>query len=190
MALTIAESVSARGLSSQVQPLDTQADGDYGRMASSWTAAATALVELSPDGPAPALRFAAHYCWMAGVYAAVSAPSGFPSDSGVLGTGVDLRPAFLPRWSLDLERGPSYLDLWVDSFSLALGAYWQSQADGGFAAAKGFEASLGFGFPLLGQAHGPWLDARGLLRLPDAPESAQWGAQFGIGWHFGLSRRQ
>jgi hypothetical protein len=185
--LLVVSPVGARGLSSHVQPLDTQSDGDYGRMANDWTLSATGLVELSPVGPAPAARLAAHYFWMAGVYTGVTVPSGFPADAGVLGLGVDLRPAFVPRWSMDLEQGPSYLDLWLDSLSLGLGVYWQSERDEGLALARGFECSLGFGFPLLGEALGPWLDARGLLRLPDSTEPGQWGAQLGLGWHWGLN---
>jgi hypothetical protein len=177
----------AHALGSQVQPLDTRADGDYGRMASKWTLSLTGQLELSPQGPAPAARVAAHYSWMAGVYAGLTAPpGGFPSSAGNFGVGVDLRPAFLPRWSLDLERGPSYLDLWLDSFSLGLGVYWQTPQADAIARDRGFEASLGFGFPLFGKAHGLWFDTRGVVRLPDAPSDAQWGGQFGLGWHWGL----
>lgn len=184
--LLLAVPAHAKGLGSQVQPLDTRADGDYGRMASDWTMSVTGQLELAPGGPAGSVRAAAHYCWMAGVYAGASAPSGFPNSGGTYGLGVDLRPAFLPRWSLDLEHGPSYLDLWLDSFSLGLGAYWQTPEHDAFARERGFEASLGFGFPLQGHAHGLWFDARGLVRLPDAPRDADWGGQLGLGWHWGL----
>lgn len=37
---------------------------------------------------------------------------------------VDFRPAFFARWSLDLERGPGWLDLFLDSIGLELGAAW------------------------------------------------------------------
>jgi len=37
---------------------------------------------------------------------------------------VDFRPAFFARWSLDMERGPAWLDLFLDSIGLELGAAW------------------------------------------------------------------
>jgi hypothetical protein len=37
---------------------------------------------------------------------------------------VDFRPAFFARWAYDLERGPGWLDLFVDSIGLELGAAW------------------------------------------------------------------
>jgi hypothetical protein len=37
---------------------------------------------------------------------------------------VDFRPAFFARWSLNLEHGPGWLDLFLDSIGLELGAAW------------------------------------------------------------------
>jgi hypothetical protein len=37
---------------------------------------------------------------------------------------VDFRPAFFARWSFDLERGPGWFDLFLDSIGLELGAAW------------------------------------------------------------------
>ena len=37
---------------------------------------------------------------------------------------VDFRPAFFARWSYDFEHGPGWLDLFVDSLGVELGAAW------------------------------------------------------------------
>jgi hypothetical protein len=37
---------------------------------------------------------------------------------------VDFRPAFFARWSLDMEHGPGWLDLFLDSIGIELGAAW------------------------------------------------------------------
>lgn len=42
---------------------------------------------------------------------------------------VDFRPAFFARWSYDLEHGPAWLDLFVDSIGIELGAAWLRPGD-------------------------------------------------------------
>jgi hypothetical protein len=82
------------------------------------------------------------------------------------GAGIELEPLFLLRWSEALERGPAVLDLTLDSLSLGAGYFLLEPSGRGFGARRGVELSLGFGLPLLGQAGGPWLEARGGYFLP------------------------
>ncbi len=99
--------------------------------------------------------------------------------------GVELRPLFLPRWALGLERGPAWLDLTLDSAALGFGAYFtDAEADG--RESRGAWLSLGVGAPLLGSASGPWLELRGLRRFPDhgAPDAEAYNALLMyLSWH-------
>lgn len=59
-----------------------------------------------------------------------------------LWAAVDLRPAFFARWASDLERGPRWVDLLLDSLGIELGAVWvRPGADG----LRGFGMVLGGG---------------------------------------------
>ena len=174
--------VCAEPLASQVRPLDTRSDGVYGRLDGDIMLSATALAELSDGGVAPGVRLAAHYFWMVGLTAGYVRPVADDVPRHVLSAGLDLRPAFLPRWAMDLERGPSTLDLWLDSISFGIAANWAQPPDEDFGDVLALELSAGFGLPLMGHAEGLWLDARGLMRTPDSGTSG-WGAQLGLGWH-------
>lgn len=163
--------------------LDTRGDGVYGRLDGDLALSAEALVDFSGDtGFAPAARLAAHYFWMAGVYVAAAGPATRDLDYR-FATGVEVRPMFLPRFALDLQRGPSWLDLFIDSIGLGLGAYWEHPS-GADALKGGFEASLGFGVPLQRQDAGLWWVSRAGLRLPDDARPAQFAIQVGLSWHW------
>jgi hypothetical protein len=80
--------------------------------------------------------------------------------------GMELRPLFLPRWVLGMERGPAWLDLTLDSACLGFGAYFTdagTQGDDN----RGVALSLGLGVPVLGHANGPWIELRQVRRFPD-----------------------
>ena len=144
-------------------------DGVYGRFDGRYALGLNAGTDLGEGGAAFAARATAHYFYMAGIYAGYA--DGFGNDAlpwtrGV-SFGVDLRPTFLPRWSNGMQRGPSILDLAIDSISIAMGAYFRSPRGGDFGDVRGFELSLGFGLPLAGSMEGPWLGTRGLLRWDD-----------------------
>jgi hypothetical protein len=98
------------------------------------------------------------------------------------GAGIELEPLFLLRWSEALERGPALLDLTLDSLSLGVGYFLLEPVGRGFGSRRGVELSLGFGLPLLGQAGGPWLEARGGYFLPTS-ERELTGLVF-LSWHF------
>lgn len=181
-AACLPSAVCAEPLASQVKPLDTRSDGVYGRLDGDVMLSATALAELSDGGLAPGARLAAHYFWMVGLAAGYVRPVADDVPRHVLSVGVDLRPTFLPRWAMDLQRGPSTLDLWLDSISLGIAANWAQPPGEDFGDALALELSAGFGLPLMGSAEGLWLDARGLMRTPDSGTSG-WAAQLGLGWH-------
>lgn len=145
------------------------ADGVYGRFEGDLDLGLGAGAELDHDGTRGALRGSLHYFSMIGVYTGYSDALGRRDAAyeRAISVGVDLRPAFIPRWSRDLEHGPGVLDLAIDSLSLGLGAFWAKPSGGALGDARGFELSGGLGLALLGVADGPWLEARGLLRWPD-----------------------
>ncbi|MEP7050133.1 MAG: hypothetical protein ABJB12_07265 [Pseudomonadota bacterium] len=124
----------------------------------------------SSAGVAPALRASAHYFSMAGVYLEGRVRARDQASRSLFGLGVDVRPLFVPRWAKGYETGPSFRDLTLDSCSLSLGVFWAAELPHATASqtGRGFEAGLGFGVPLFASAAGPWLEARGLLRYPDA----------------------
>jgi hypothetical protein len=142
---------------------------------------------------AAAAGLTAHYFFMAGVFGRYT--DGLGNDdwrlSRTISFGVDLRPAFVPRWGLDLGTGVAMIDLVVDSISLELGAYF-ADASGSFGDERGFEGSLGLGIPFMGMAEGPWLDARGIMRWRD-PDSASVSADaallVALSWHWLIALR-
>lgn len=144
-------------------------DGVYGRFDGRYDAGLEAGTELGGGGAAFAARATAHYFYMAGLYASYFDAMGGEELRARRGVsfGVDLRPTFLPRWSNDMQRGPSFLDLAVDSISLGMGVYFREPRGREFGDSRGFELSLGFGVPILGRFEGLWLGARGLLRWDD-----------------------
>jgi len=87
------------------------------------------------------------------------------ADFTVSSLSLAVRPLFLLRWSQNLEQGPSFLDLLIDSLTLSVGSYW-SQQHSLDRQRYGLETELSVGFPLLGRAHGPWLTASVANRMP------------------------
>lgn len=80
--------------------------------------------------------------------------------------GLELRPLFLPRWALGLQKGPAWVDLMLDSAALGFGAYF-SDAEAPERGSRGAWLSVGVGAPLLASASGPWLELRAVRRFPD-----------------------
>lgn len=149
-------------------------DGVYGRFDGSVDLGLSAGVELEDEEPRAALRISGHYWWTAGAYLRYA--DGFGSNDRrplrVLSTGIDVRPLFLPRFALDLQQGPAFLDLLLDSLSLSAGAYLARPDDAAFADERGFDLGVGCGVPLLAEASGPWLEARAERRFADRAEGA------------------
>ena len=143
-------------------------DGVYQRFEGDLDVGLALGAELGSEGSRGVGWLDAHYFSMLGTYVCyVDALGGGPAFERTLAIGVDLRPAFIPRWAENLEQGPGWLDLTLDSISVALGAFWQQPRDGRFGAQQGLEGSAGLGLPLSSGASGPWLRVRGLLRWPE-----------------------
>jgi hypothetical protein len=102
------------------------------------------------------------------------------ADFSVTTLSLALRPLFLLRWSQDLEKGPSFLDLMIDSLTLHVGSYWSHQHSVD-KQRYGLETELAFGFPILGRAHGPWLTASAANRWPKVTNAGN-----GVDMAFGL----
>lgn len=140
-------------------------DGVYGRFDGDLDISLAAGAMLVREGPAGALLGRAFYLGTAGMYVAYtdSLGSSIPVPRS-LGLGVALRPFFIPRWGYDLDRGPAILDLTIDATTFDLGVLWAADADGRFTQLPGIELALGTEVPLAGQASGPWIGVRGVLR--------------------------
>lgn len=172
----------------------TRTDGVYGRFDHPFDLGLEGGAELAGAGTAGAVLVSLHYLFMAGGYVAYSDALGQASlpSSRTTSFGVDLRPAFIPRWSEGMQEGPGLVDLTIDSISLGLGAYFREPRERPFGDRRGLELSLGFGVPLAGMAAGPWLGARGILQWDDPGEkSSERARALGLitfGWHFALGR--
>lgn len=177
----------------RVIPSDSSnSDGAYGRFAGLLELGLGLGAEFSANTPLMTARLTLHYFSTAGVYGmystsftgtdadSVSAPGTAPATTSTpnrLSAGVDLRPLFLPRFAMDYDQGPAFLDLAIDSFSLALGAFWQQVPGGEFGDVRGVEASVGGGVPLFTSASGFWIRFRGFGRWQTdviEPASVQW----------------
>lgn len=163
---------------------DSSRDGVYDRFDGDLDLGLGLGAELGSAGnPAPVVRGTAHYFSIAGLYAAGRFKAGGDSAPTLFDLGVDVRPLFVPRWAKGYETGPAFFDLTLDSLSLSLGAFWSAKSEAGARdRERGFEAGLGFGLPLLARAAGPWLEARGVLRYPDAGEREE-ALVIALAWH-------
>jgi hypothetical protein len=144
-------------------------DGAYGRLDGDLLLSGGAGVALQEGSPAMVLEATALYLAMVGPvlrYAESFGATDARFDRS-LAVGLELRPLFLGRLGLDLERGPARLDLMLDSFALTLGSFWHSER-GSFAATPGLELGAGLSFPVMPSIDGPALGMTGLLRFRDA----------------------
>jgi hypothetical protein len=145
----------------------------HGRFQGDVDLSASLGAEIAKGGPGVAAQARLFYLGSAGVYLAYA--DGLGSKRPVrrsIAFGIGVRPLFLPRWGSDLERGPRWLDLTVDSIALDLGLFLAEREQGDWASAPGLEAGLGAEIPLVGRAAGPWIGLRGALRWSSAALAA------------------
>lgn len=142
----------------------TDDDGVYGRFDGDLTLSFGLGAELGNGRRGAAIGRALYYHSAALVAEYADALSSDAELRRVLFLGAEVRPLFLPRWSMNLERNGALLDLTLDSLSLGAGAYLAETPDASFGQKVGFEGTLGFGVPLFARANGPWLEARGIWR--------------------------
>jgi hypothetical protein len=165
-----------------------EGDGAYGRFDGDVDLglAAGANLSLTSKDVGVGARVNALWYFSAGPYLSYAERvSGDRESNRRGGLGFELRPLFLPRWALDLERGPAFFDLTLDSLSVSFGAFLATPREGGFGERRGMELGAGLGVPLLAEAPGPWLEVRALLDLPnDGPREALLTLSFA--YHFAL----
>jgi len=144
-------------------------DGAYGRLDSDLDLGFGLGAEVSDDAPRGALRMSLHYFSTFGITLSYADALGASNaeHQRVASFGVDLKPAFLPRWASDMEQGPATLDLLLDSISLGVGVFFAEPAGAELGDERGLELSGGLGLPLAAHAAGPWLEARGVFRWRD-----------------------
>jgi hypothetical protein len=166
LSLGISFALAVSGAARAAEQPDQMSDGAYGRFDGDVSVSLAAGAAVGPDGPAGALIGRALFFETAGFYVAYtdalgSAQAALPRT---FGTGITIRPLFIPRWALDLERGPAILDLTLDSLSFDLGVLWIARPDGSLSDRAGMEAALGAEVPFFGRANGLFIGARGALR--------------------------
>ncbi|WP_437681345.1 hypothetical protein [Sorangium sp. So ce131] len=144
-----------------------EGDGAHGRLDGDLELRAGAGASFAAGGPALAARGAAAYLSTAGLYVHYTDALGGEAAPAArsIATGVFLQPLFLARYAKNLEHGPPWFDLFLDSFALGVGSFWEAPRGAGLASAPGLELSLWLGVPLLGDATGPFLDVQGALRF-------------------------
>jgi hypothetical protein len=149
-------------------------DGLYGRFDGDLLAVVGAGAAVEREGPRLLTYASLTYLSTAGVYAryADALTDESTSRARSIAAGIELRPVFLARWGLDLERGPAWLDLLVDSIAIDLGAYGilggapREAATAREPLGPSFEAAFSIEAPLLGDADGPYVGAQAVARLP------------------------
>lgn len=174
-------------LPSEVRARDESVSGDgvYGRFDGRFDLGFSLGPEIGKGGLSGNARVSLHYFSMAGVYSEYV--DAFGADRPTLrlfAAGVDLRPAFIPRWSKSYQLGPSILDQAIDSISVGLGGYFRAPQGSNFGDARGLELSVGLGVPLTKRAAGPWVRTRGLLRWDEPSARALASAFAALGWDF------
>ncbi|NUP05257.1 MAG: hypothetical protein HOW73_04260 [Polyangiaceae bacterium] len=144
----------------------TYADGSYGRIEGDLLFVGEIGAGVALGGPQLETHLSLLYLSTAGGYARYS--ESFENEDApyarMLSFGFELRPLFLGRYALDMEKGPPHLDLFLDSLTLVVGATWSSPRRAEFDPEPGIELGLGIEFPFLPSASGPYLGVLGLAR--------------------------
>jgi hypothetical protein len=167
-------------------------DGVYGRFDGDLNLSLAAGPTFAGEGTSGTLLARAYFLETAGAFVAYTDRLGEPSSGPrrSLAVGVTIRPLFVPRWGLNLEKGPAILDLTLDATAIELGALWVAEDASHFDRPPGLELALATEVPLSGGAEGLWIGARGSLRWRDTELSgANDGPALGpallltVAWH-------
>ncbi|MFO0589525.1 MAG: hypothetical protein U0441_18450 [Polyangiaceae bacterium] len=161
----------AAWLTSSLTSSFARADGEEGRLEGDLDLSAGAGVAVTdPDvtekAPALVARTAATFASIAGLYAGYADTFGAPSArfARQVTAGVTVKPIFWARFSKALTTGSPRADLLIDSLILEAGAVWSAPVGGAMESQPGMELAVGFGFPILPNASGPFVELRGALR--------------------------
>jgi len=172
-AIAVALSVVAVARGAQAE----ETDGAYGRLDGDMLFVGS----LGPGVEAGGAFFETHvallYLQSVGPY--VRYTEGFGQDElrvqRSIGPGLEVRPLFLARYALDLERGPAHLDLFADSFALIAGMFWAApeampgtpaRERGALQLEPGLELGIGLEVPILPSGNGPFVGVQALARFP------------------------
>lgn len=171
-----------------------QSDGVYGRFDGPISLAPFVGVSATYAGMLTELGLSAYYLHTFGVQTKYADGRLFPGDGtapfALSSVALALRPLFLLRFSRDLEQGPSFLDLTIDSLTLKVGAFW-AEPRGTGDSKRGLETELAAGIPLTSTADGPWLTLAGLHRYPEVTHASHpldLAASVRFEWSFSLGQ--
>lgn len=139
-------------------------DGVYGRLDRDLVLSAELLgaAVRAPDGtwqPGGDLTLRARYLEMLGLALGYARALG-GARADALFLAVDFRPAFLARINFDMQRGPRWVDLMLDSIGVELGAAWVRPGEP-YGAGSGLAGVVGTGVEL--PLH--WRDGGGAVML-------------------------
>lgn len=151
-------------------------DGVYGRFDGDVDLGAGVGVRAAGPGVGPDVRLSAHFLSTVGLSADLTWPVAGSKDWS-LTAALDVRPLFLPRWALDLEQGPAFWDLLLDSVSVSAGPVLTPLQAGRL----GLSLEAGFGVPLSSHSQGAWLHVRGASRWID--DRTHLGGLLVLSWH-------
>lgn len=144
-------------------------DGSYGRVEGDLLFDGTVGCAFTDGAAALETHVALSYLSTAGGYVRYVEAFGQEAPfARLLGVGLELRPLFLGRYALDLERGPAHLDLFLDSFALVAGATWAADVTNRWDGRPGLELGASIEVPFVGSASGPYVGVLGLARFGPA----------------------
>jgi hypothetical protein len=145
-------------------------DGVYGRLDGDLNLSLAAGAALMPGAPAFVARGSTIYAESAGLYVGYADAFGSAAVrvDRSLAAGIALKPLFWARFARNAEFGYPRLDLFVDSLTFDIGAFWAAPHGRSIAPEPGLEIALGLGFPIFADATGPFLEVRGALRYGKA----------------------
>lgn len=157
-------------------PGTAQGDGVYGRFDGDVDVGVGLGARVGAPGVGPNLRLSSHFLSTVGLVVDVTWPLAYASR-WTLSPSIDLKPLFLPRWALNLQQGPAFWDLVLDSISVSGGPVFEPLDTG----SVGFGFEVGFAIPLNTYARGFWIHVRGASRwVSDAPPL---GGVVTLAWH-------
>ncbi len=166
VATTVASACAAL-LAAAASPCAAQSDGAYGRLDGDLAWQVDVGAGLRDRSPGSVFSLSTRYLETAGLYASEFEPwTAHRDHPRTASIGVELRPLFLPRFLKNMERGPSWLDLTIDSSSLRLGPFISSSSLASLRT-PGWETSLQLGVPFTSRAAGPWLRLGATVQWPD-----------------------
>ncbi len=169
-------------------------DGSYGRIEGDLLFTGTVGATLGAGGAGFDTHVALLYLSTAGLYGRYV--EAFGNDEAAFdrmgAVGVEIRPLFLGRYALDMQKGPAHLDLFLDSFAFVLGATFVDPIGADLKPWPGLEFGLSIEVPLAPSGSGPYVGLLGLVRATDPDltgrrdtDILEQGSQlvFTLSWH-------